>query len=221
MSLSNLTLQRAAAVVATALIATVVTQILYMIFLGGPQPADPSAGLTNADIARYFTDRIVEVRIVWTTEAFAFLAITLGALVALPDARHRLGWAALAIAGIFNLVQIGIGLSVFAPVALAGEEYTWLFWTVVMGAFAFYFVAKMAIGVAAVAIGFDMVRRASGTAGRALGGTTCVIGAAALAANIGALAMGMSWLMYAGGLGTLAALFVALVLPAAARDATN
>ena len=50
--------QRAAQIAAFGLIATVVTQILYMALLGGP------AGNTNADIVAYFTDRWAEVAIV-------------------------------------------------------------------------------------------------------------------------------------------------------------
>lgn len=212
MSLSNDKFQRAGVVVATALIATVVTQILYMAFLGGPQPADPAAGMTNADIARYFTDRWREVAIIWTVEAIAFIAIAVGALAALSDGRHRLGWAALALAGIFNLVQIGIGLSLFKPVALAGEAYTWMFWAIVSGAFAFYFIAKIALGLAAAAFGLSLMREAKGLSGRITGGLTLAVGAAACIANTGALGAGMGWLIVAGALGTLAALLLAATL---------
>lgn len=40
---------RAAKLVAIALITTVVLQIVYMLFLGGPAPREDGAALTNAD----------------------------------------------------------------------------------------------------------------------------------------------------------------------------
>ncbi len=50
-----------AVLVAIGLIVTVVTQIVYMMTLGGPQPADPAVGVTSADAARYFTERWTEI----------------------------------------------------------------------------------------------------------------------------------------------------------------
>lgn len=221
MTLSSSYPSRASTAIAIALFALVVTQVLYMAFLGGPQPAEPSAGLTNADIARYFTDRWQEVALVWTVEAVAFFAMALGALVALPDGRHRLGWAALVLAGVFNLVQIGIGLSLFRPVALAGEANTWLFWAVVAGAFAFYFIAKIALGLAAIVFGFAMAREAHGIGGRATGWLALIAGLGAVVANLVALGAGMSWLIVAGGTGTLAALLLAIVLAISSRTGAH
>ncbi len=212
MSLTDLQPPRSGAIVATALIATVVTQILYMAFLGGPQPSDPSAGISNADIVSYFTDRWQEAAIVWTVEAAAFIAIAAGSLVGLASGRHRLGWAALALAGVFNIVQIGIGLSLFKPVAMAGEAYTWMFWAIVSGAFAFYFIAKIALGIAAFAFGLILMREASGLGSRIVGGLTVLLGVAAAIANTVALGAGMSWLIFAGASGTLAALMLAASL---------
>ena len=217
MSLPGPDVRRASAIVATALIATVVTQVLYMALLGGPQPADPAAGVTHADIAAYFTVRWSEVAIVWTVEAIAFIAIAVGALAAMADDRRRLGWAALALAGVFNIVQIGMGLTLFKPVALAGEEYTWMFRAVVSGAFGFYFIAKIALGMAAAAFGLAFMREARGLAGRIIGGLTLVAGALAAVSNIAALGAGMSWLFAAGALGTLAALLLGTVLAMSGR----
>ncbi|MDE1467674.1 hypothetical protein [Aurantiacibacter sp. D1-12] len=221
MSISNDHLHRISAIVAIALISTVVTQVLYMAFLGGPQPADPAVGMTNADIARYFTDRWQEVATIWTIEAVAFMTIAIGALTALPGGRRRLGWAALAVAGVFNLVQIGIGLSLFKPIALAGEAHTWMFWAFVGGAFAFYFIAKIAVGVAAAAFGFGLMREAHGMMGRVTGGLALLAGVAAAVVNVAALGAGMGWLMIAGGTGTLAALLLAVALIAHGRTHTN
>ncbi|WP_052769078.1 hypothetical protein [Aurantiacibacter marinus] len=218
MSVSNANLQRASTLVATALIVTVVTQILYLALLGGPQPSDPAAGLTNADIAAYFTDRWNEVAIVWTVEAITFITIAVGALFAMVDDRRRLGWAAIAIAGILNIVQIGIGLTLFKPVALAGEDYTWMFWAVVSGAFGFYFIAKIALGIAAAVFGLSFMREAVGLMGRIIGGLTLAVGTLAAISNIAALGAGMNWLFVAGGSGTLAALLLGIVLAISGKD---
>ncbi len=203
---------RVPAIVATALIATIILQILYMALLGGPQPADPSVGMTNADIAGYFTERWGEVALVWTLEAVAFVIIALGGLAQLRSSNQPLGWGALALFGVFNLVQIGIGLALFKPVALAGEEATWMFWAIVGGAFAFYFIAKIFIGLAALVFGLALMARGGGTAARTAGGLAMFAGLAATIANIAALGTGMGWLMLAGATGTLAALMVAIAV---------
>ncbi|MDN3646367.1 hypothetical protein QWY75_09165 [Pontixanthobacter aestiaquae] len=210
----------AAQVVAIALIATVVTQILYMATLGGPQPADSAAGLTNADIVRYVNDRWSEVAIVWTTEAVAFAAIALGGLTAMVrGGGSRVAWAAIALAGVFNLVQIGIGLSLFKPAALAGEEHTWVFWMIVSGAFSFYFLAKAFIGLAAIGFGLFLLKTNNAMAGKIVSGIAIIAGLAALVLNIGALGTGMSLLFPAGAAGTLAAIFAAIAgLMAAKRS---
>ena len=77
--------KRAIKVVAIALITTVVLQIVYMAFLGGPKPLEEGAALTNADVIRYFDERGNEIRLVWTLEAVAFLSIALGSLIALVN----------------------------------------------------------------------------------------------------------------------------------------
>ncbi len=211
---------RAAQIVTVALIATVVTQILYMATLGGPQPADPAAGLTNADIARYFTDRWSEVAIVWTTEAVAFAAIALGGLIAMVrGGGSRLAWAAIALAGMFNLVQIGIGLSLFKPVALAGEEHTWMFWLVVGGAFWFYFLAKVFVGLAAIGFGLSLLKTNKAMAAKVVSGIAMLAGLAAVLINVGALGAGMSLIFPAGAAGTVATVFAAIAgLMAAKRS---
>ncbi len=183
-----------------------------MALLGGPQPADPAAGLTHPDIAAYFTDRWSEVAIVWTVEAIAFITIAVGGLAAMVNDRARAGWAALALAGVFNLVQIGMGLTLFKPVALAGEDYMWMFRAVVSGPFGFYFIAKIVLGLAAAAIGLAFMREAGGLLGRIIGRLTLAAGTLAALSNIAALGAGMSWLFAAGALGTLAALLLGIVL---------
>jgi hypothetical protein len=189
-------------------------QVLYMALLGGP------AGQTNDAIVAYFTDRWTEVAIVWTVEAIAFAAIALGGLVAMVrGGGSQIAWAAVALAGIFNLVQIGIGLSLFKPVALAGEEHTWMFWMIVGAAFWFYFLAKMFLGVAAIALGLSLLKTNTALVAQTVTGIAILVGAAAVVTNIAGMGVGMGWLMFAGASGTLAAIFVAVTgLMAAKRS---
>ena len=198
--------------VAAALLVTVVLQVAYMALLGGPKPADPTAGLTNADVLRYFADHGTGVTLVWTTESVAFVAIMLGGVVALVREPSR-GWlwACLAAAGLFNLVQIGFGLAMFQPAALAGGGENGLFFTFVSGAFFFYFLAKLLAGLGAMALGWELARNPQ--AARRIGGWLALVaGLVSAIANLLAMAQGNAMLMAAGASGTACALVLALAL---------
>lgn len=210
--------RHAAKLVAIGLLATVVTQILYMASLGGPQPADPAVGVTNADAARYFTERWAEIAAVWTSEVVAFIAIAIGALIALahrPEA--TIAWAALLLSAIFNILQAGIGLSMFAPAATAGETLAPVATTIVAGAFFFYFLAKLLIGIAGIAIGMRLLGGAG--AGRKAAAILALLsGAAAAALNLAALPQGMALVLPAGAAGSIAALCVGIAFLVYAQD---
>ncbi|MXP45856.1 hypothetical protein GRI43_00425 [Altererythrobacter luteolus] len=208
---------RAVKFVSIALIATVVLQLVYMAFLGGPQPAEAGAALTSADVIRYFDERGTEITAVWAIEAAAFIIIALSAFVTLArGAAMPVAWCALGLFGVFNLVQIGIGLAMFEPAARAGGDETGLFFVFVSGAFFFFYLAKLFLGIAATFFGLRIV--SGNSAGlKVLGGLTLIAGLAAIGANFAAMAAGNSVLFIAGATGTAAALFTAVAAGFAMR----
>jgi len=200
------TTRRAGTLIAAALIISVATQIFYMMTLGGPQPSDPAAGVTNADIVAYFTDRWAEVATVWMIELAAFAVVAVAGLMALVRGTAApTAWAAVMLAGIFNVIQISIGLSMFKPAALAGEALAPVFLTIVAGAFLFYFLAKVLIGLAGIGLGLVLFSSASMPA-KAIGVLSILVGLAAAALNIFAIPQGLTLVFEAGAAGTLAAL---------------
>lgn len=145
-------------------------------------------------------------------ELAAFLLMSVAALVALNrGAALRPTWAALAVAGMFNALQVGIGLSMFKPAVTASDALEPLFTTVLSGAFFFYFVAKALIGLASVGVGLVLLRTPGGTA-KAFGAMAVLAGFAATVVNIAAVAIGRSLTFPAGATGTTAALMGGLAL---------
>lgn len=202
------TARTAGTLVGAGLLISVVTQIVYMIILGGPQPSDPAQGVTHADVVAYFTDRWVEIGTVWTIEIVAFTAIGIGALLALSHrAPAAIAWAALLLSAIFNMIQAGFGLSMFAPSAAAGEEFSAIASMIVDGAFFFYFLAKFLIGIGAIGIGLTLFARAGGLA-KLVAGATIFSGLVAMGVNLIALPQARALILWAGATGTLAALFL-------------
>ena len=200
------TTRRAGTLIAAAFIITIISQIFYMATLGGPQASDPEVGVTNADVVAYFTDRWADVATVWTIELAAFMVISVAALVLLVRTNFApAAWAALSASGMLNAIQVGIGLSMFRPAALAGEALEPLFMTVVGGAFVFYFLAKVLIGMAGIGLGLILFSGSSGT-GKAVGALAILIGAAAALLNIYAIPQGLAQVFLAGASGTVAAL---------------
>ena len=203
---------RAGTIVAGTLLLSVATQVLYMLWLGGPTASDPAVGTTNADRALYFDTRWPDIATVWTVELAAFLLMAVAALVALVRARGLWTvWAGLAVAGLFNALQVGIGLATFRTAVTAGDALEPLFTTVLGAAFLFYFVAKALIGLASVGAGLALLR-APGGLPKALGAAALLAGLAAAGTNIAACAIGRLLTVPAGATGTAAALTLGLAL---------
>lgn len=217
----DMTARRAGNWIAGALILSVVTQIIYMATLGGPSASDPAIGVTQDDRVRYFTERWPEIAAVWMTELAAALAMSTAALIVLVQRVPAPGaWAALLLAGLANTVQIAMGLAMFRPAATAGAELEPVLTLVIQGAFFFYFLAKVLIGLAGIGLGLALWGRATGMA-KVIALAAIAVGAVAAAVNILALPQAMALVFPAGATGTaaalttgLAALFVAR-LPAA------
>lgn len=182
---------------ALALLAIVVTQALYMV--------NSSAGLG------------ISTSIIWTIEAVAFLAMAVFAMVALA---RRAGaptvWAAIALGGVFNVIQAGMGLAMFGPLQDAGDAAAPAFEAVVAGAFFFYFAGKFLFGAAALVLGAALMK--GPVAARVIGGLAMLSGLAALVLNAGAMAVGMDMVYPAGAAGTAAALFAAIAVLVTGRQ---
>ncbi|KLI62977.1 hypothetical protein [Aurantiacibacter marinus] len=177
---------RAAAI---ALIITVATQIIYIT-------------LSNTGVTP-------NRQVIWSTEVLAFLAISVTGLVLLP-VRPLIG-AGLAVGGVLNVIQAGMGLVMFPPLMEAGDALGPVFSAVLAMAFLLFHAGKVAFGVAAMAIARDLWH--TGGVARAIGALAGITGLAAALLNAIAIAMADNDLMFpAGAAGTAAALFLALGL---------
>ncbi len=145
----------------------------------------------------------------WQTEAVAYLLIGLFGL-AIIAARPVLG-AGLATGGIVNLIQAGMGLTMFEPLTSAGEPLAPAFAAVLAMAFFLYFAGKAAFGLSAIVLGLVLLRSAPASA-RVLGGAAALAGLLALAVNLLAMMIGMSLAFAAGATGTVAMAVLALAL---------
>lgn len=182
--------RRASYIAAFFLIVTVVTQLIYI-------------GLRSAEIE-------FDSNMIWTVEAVAFLAISVFALV--PMARgsaHTAAWAAIALGGVFNVIQVGMGLAMFGPVSEAGEALAPAFQSILAGAFFLYFAGKFLFGFAGILLGLHLIRIGGGAA-KAVGALAALTGLGALATNLMGMSAGMDMVMIAGAAGTAATLFLAM-----------
>lgn len=178
-------------IAATALIVTVATQIIYIMVsnLGGT-PNRP---------------------MIWSTEVLALIAIAISGL-ALVHARPVLG-AGIAVGGVLNVIQAGMGLVMFPPLLEAGEAMTPAFSAVLALAFLLFHAGKVAFGVAAIAIARELWSGADGFA-KIVGALAGLSGLVALVLNVAAIVPDMDLTYPAGAAGTAATLFLALALTA-------
>ncbi len=173
------------------LLLTVASQLLYMATLSG-------VGIIEGWPLR---------STIWTTELMLFTGIALASLIGLvrsPDMQW--GWSALVLAGLINMVQSGIGLSMFLPATTAGTDFAPLMGTVVAGSFLFYFLAKAILGLAALSFGLSLFRKDK-TIGRVLGLVSMIAGVIAIGMNIAAVRLGLGAVPLAGASGAIATFF--------------
>lgn len=193
----DFTARRSQQIVIVALFSVVITQIIYVALMGA-----------GADINRM---------VIWTTEAVAFLAMALFGLVLLAQSNSNgVAWTAVALGGIFNIIQVGMGLAMFGPLEGAGEAMAPAFQSVLSGAFFLYFIGKFLFGFAAMLTGAALLRSGAGVA-KGVGGLAVLTGLAAMATNLVAMAVGMDMVQSAGAAGTAATLFLGLALTFIAR----
>ncbi|QTD56508.1 hypothetical protein [Parasphingorhabdus cellanae] len=177
--------------VSTLLILTVISQLVY------------TATLSGVGIIEGWPLRST----IWTAEILLFSAIAITSLVGLVRSSDmQLGWSALMVAGLMNMVQSGIGLSMFLPATNAGEEFAPLMGTVLAGSFLFYYLAKVVLGLTAVFFGLALFRGID-TIGRALGLVSLITGLIAIVLNIAAVRSGLGAVPLAGASGAIATFF--------------
>ncbi len=117
-------------------------------------------------------------------------------------------WVTLAIAGILNVLQVAVGLSMFGP---ASEGEPQLIATVLAGAFFLYFLAKLLLAGTGIAFGLIALRDNTALT-KALGGLTMIAGPAAAALNLLAMIDSKAWMFAAGASGTAATGLLAILL---------
>ncbi len=195
------TLKRTVQVLAGLLILSAITQAIY-------------TGLYMAEVD-------VPRQLMWGAEGLIFVLLAAFAGSALVDAkRYSLGFSAILVAGTLNVVQVGVGLTMFGPFFEAAGEVEGLqpaAGAVVAFSFMVYNAAKILLGLAAIV--FGMAKMSGGA--KALGGLTVAIGAVAMIANTLSMALGRDFsgsLPLAGGSGVLATLLLALCLSVAVKD---
>ena len=182
------TFTRAAQIAAIALLAAVVTQVIYIVISngGGTPPRD----------------------IIWSVEVILFVTTAIAGLALLP-ARPAIG-AGIAVGGTLNTVQAGMGLVMFGPLGEAGDALAPVFGAVLGMAFLLYFAAKIALGVAAVAAAASLW--ATKGLGKIIGALAGLTGLAAIAINTAAIFPATDLTFPAGAIGTVATAFLALAL---------
>jgi hypothetical protein len=135
-------------------------------------------------------DAEVPRQLLWGTEAviFVLLAAFAGSALAQTKVQH-LAWSAITAAAILNVVQVGVGLTMFRPFFEASgaiEALTPAARAVVAFSFMVYNAAKALLALALAVFGLAKLKAKS----RALGGTSVAIGIVALGANMASMGAG-------------------------------
>ena len=193
---------RSVRIVAVVLLLLAVTQALY-------------TGLYIAEMA-------VPRRALWGLEGLLF--VTLAALAGaamVQDPRGALGWSAIAFSAALNVVQVGVGLTLFGPFREAAQSVEALApvaGAVVAFSFFVYNAAKLLLGLAALSFGLSQLREGA----RLLGRCAVAIGLIAVIANAAVMVMGRDSIVpsqLAGASGVLATVLLALCLCSHTRPA--
>ncbi len=191
----ELSLKHTVSVVAWLLVAAAVTQAVYT--------------------GMYAAEMTPPRQLLWGTEGFLFVMLGAFAGAAMAQAKGlHLAWSAILGAAILNVVQVGVGLTMFGPfreVAEAVPEAAPAASGVVAFSFMVYNAAKVLLALALIVVG--LARASEGA--KALGWISAVVGAFALVTNALSMAMGRDFageLPLAGGSGVLATALLAACL---------
>ncbi|MEO0463268.1 MAG: thiamine biosynthesis protein ThiC [Pseudomonadota bacterium] len=198
------TFARTAQIVAILVLAAAVTQALYT--------------------ALYMAEVDVPRTLLWGGEGLIFVLTAAFAGSALAQAsRLHLVWSAITAAAVLNVVQVGVGLTMFGPfreAAQAVPEMAPAASGIVAFSFMVYNAAKVLLALALIVLALDKL----GSGAKALGGVSALIGVIALVSNTLSMALGRGFsgeLPIAGSSGVLATVLLAVclfTLPAAEAD---
>ena len=126
----------------------------------------------------------------WSLEAVLFTVLAAFAGSALVQSkRYTLGFAAITMSAVVNIVQVGVGLTMFGPfreAATANPDFAPAAGAVVAFSFMVYNSAKVLLALAAIVFGMGKMNAGS----KALGGLTALVGTVALVANALSMALG-------------------------------
>lgn len=185
---------------------TVKTLAILLLLAAITQPIYTALYLGAPDVNR---------ELLWGLEGLIFVLTAAFAGSALVMAkRYTLGFAAIAFAGAVNVVQVGVGHTLFGPFREAAEanpELSGVAFAIVAYSFFGYNAAKILLGLAAVVFGMAKMK----ASGKALGGLTALVGAVAFVANTLVLMFGLEGFLpppVAGGSGVVATLLLAICL---------
>jgi hypothetical protein len=182
---------RAAQLVAAALVVTAITQMVYVILGGG--------GKSHVAYP------------IWRIETLSALVGSLFSFVIVQ--RNALVGGCLAVSGIFNVIQTGMGLTMFYQLGYGGDAPpNPVFFPVLRMSFFLYFAAKAALGVAAIILGMELWQTIAGGMWRIVGVLVGLAGLGALLLNAAAMVLGLGVVPFAGAVGVVAAVFTALAL---------
>lgn len=174
------------------LFATVLTQVAYT--------------------ALYVADQNIPRQWLWGIEGVVFVLLATLAGSALAQSKaYTLGYSALLVSGILNVVQVGVGYTQFGPFTEVSQQMQGLgpmAASVVAFSFFVYNAAKTLIGLATVLFGLVILKSGA----KALGGLSMVVGVAAFAANALTVVIGRVEVIPAGATGVLATLLLAVCL---------
>ena len=184
-------LKFAAQVIAVALVTVVITQMIYVALGGGGQ----------SHIAYP----------IWRIEALSAMVVSLLSFVIMS--RNILVGGCLLVAGIFNVIQTGMGLMMFYQLGYAGEESpNPVFFPVLRMSFYLYYAAKAALGVAAFVLGLALWQVNANGIWWVVGLLSALAGVGAILLNVAAMLLGLGAVPFAGAIGVVAALFTAAAL---------
>ncbi|MEL7188342.1 MAG: thiamine biosynthesis protein ThiC [Pseudomonadota bacterium] len=191
----DFTFGRTASIIAILLLVAAATQSIYT-----------ALSASGAEVPR---------QILWGFEAFLFVIMAAFAGSALAQAKRlHLGWSAITSAAVLNVVQVGVGLTLFGPFfEAAGNAETLLPAATGIVAFSFmvYNAAKVLLALALIV--FGGARLADGA--KVLGWVSVIVGIVAMAANTASMAFGRDVtgeLPLAGATGVLATVLLAVCL---------
>lgn len=157
----------------------------------------------------------VDRKFLWGIEALIFVLLAAFAGSALVMAKqYTLGFSAIAFSAVLNVVQVGIGLTQFAPfgeAASVNADLEGVASSVVSFSFFGYNAAKILLGLAAIVFGMGLMKEGR----KLLGGVTALFGTVAFVANTIVMMFGLDGILpppVAGGTGVIATLLLSFCL---------